>query len=114
MSKVTSKLQVTVPKAVAEQLGIKPGDQIDWEIIGDQLRVSPHMKKSQKKAGARNERLRLFDQATRRQRKRDLNIHPALIRAASSGRGWIREDLYSRGKNRDRSPNRVAVPENEK
>jgi AbrB family looped-hinge helix DNA binding protein len=98
MSKVTSKLQVTLPKAVSEQLGIKPGDQIDWEIIGDQLRVTPRVKKSRKKVSDREERLRLFDQATRRQRKRESSIHPALIRAASSRRGWVREDLYSRGK----------------
>jgi AbrB family looped-hinge helix DNA binding protein len=109
MSKVTSKLQVTLPKAVAKQLGIKPGDQIDWEIAGDQLRVSPHVKKSRENVDDRKERLRLFDQATRRQRKREMNIHPALIRAASSGRGWIREELYSRGKDRD-----VALPGSKK
>lgn len=114
MSKITSKLQVTVPKAVAEQLGIKPGDQIDWEIIGDQLRVSPHTKRSREKVSHREERLRLFDQATRRQRKRESSIDPALIHAASSGRGWTREELYSRGKNRDRSANRVAVLESKK
>src|ERR687891_89717 len=108
MSKVTSKLQVTLPKAIAHQLGIKPGDQIDWEIAGDQLRVTRHAKKTHRKAGSQNERLRLFDQATRRQRRRDLNIHPALIRAASSGRGWRREDLYSRGKNGDRGANHVV------
>ncbi len=27
---MTSKLQVTIPKAVAEQFGIRPGDKIDW------------------------------------------------------------------------------------
>jgi AbrB family looped-hinge helix DNA binding protein len=114
MSKVTTKLQVSLPKVIAEQLGIKPGDKIDWEIIGGQLRVSPQVKKSREKDGDRQERLRLFDQATRRQRKRDSRIHPALIRAASSGRGWRREDLYNRGKNRRRRANRVTVPESKK
>jgi len=28
-AKVTSKLQVTVPKALAAQLGIRPGDDVD-------------------------------------------------------------------------------------
>ena len=32
MSKVTSKLQVTVPKAAAERYGIRPGDAIDWVL----------------------------------------------------------------------------------
>lgn len=45
MSKVTSKLQVTLPKVLAEQLGIKPGDEIDWEIAGDVMRVIPAAKK---------------------------------------------------------------------
>ena len=33
MARVTSKLQVTIPKAVAEQFGIRPGDRIG--DIGD-------------------------------------------------------------------------------
>ena len=35
MAKVTSKLQVTVPKAIAEQYSIRPGDEIDWAPAGD-------------------------------------------------------------------------------
>ena len=31
MAKVTSKLQVTVPKALAERYGIRPGDDIRFE-----------------------------------------------------------------------------------
>ncbi|MBI4305831.1 MAG: AbrB/MazE/SpoVT family DNA-binding domain-containing protein [Chloroflexi bacterium] len=27
---MTSKLQVTIPRAVARQVGIKPGDQLEW------------------------------------------------------------------------------------
>ena len=41
MSKVTSKLQVTVPKVIAEQYGIRPGDDIDWVSAGDSIRVIP-------------------------------------------------------------------------
>jgi bifunctional DNA-binding transcriptional regulator/antitoxin component of YhaV-PrlF toxin-antitoxin module len=38
MAKVTSKLQVTVPKALAEN-AIRPGDEIAWEAAGDVIRV---------------------------------------------------------------------------
>ena len=30
MAKVTSKLQVTVPKAIADRFGIRPGDEIEF------------------------------------------------------------------------------------
>ncbi|MGH7827849.1 MAG: AbrB/MazE/SpoVT family DNA-binding domain-containing protein [Candidatus Binatia bacterium] len=95
MSKVTSKLQVTLPKSVAEQLGIRPGDQIDWEIAGEVLRVIPVAKRSHKKKGSQAG-LRLFDQATLRQRKRESAIDPSLLHNRQAGRGWTREDLYSR------------------
>ena len=39
MAKVTSKLQVTVPKALAERYAIRPGDEIAWEAAGDVIRV---------------------------------------------------------------------------
>ena len=95
MSKVTSKLQVTVPKAVADQLGIRPGEQIEWEIAGEAVRVIPVAKRQLKK-GNTSERLRLFDQAGNRQKKRDKSIDPALLKTAQSGRGWSREQLYDR------------------
>jgi AbrB family looped-hinge helix DNA binding protein len=50
MTKVTSKLQVTLPKAVAKQLGINPGDEIDWEIAGAELRLIPAGKRRQEKS----------------------------------------------------------------
>ena len=40
MAKVTSKLQVTVPKALAERHGIAPGDEIDWQSAGSNHRSS--------------------------------------------------------------------------
>jgi AbrB family looped-hinge helix DNA binding protein len=99
MSKVTSKLQVTLPKAMAEQLGINPGDEIDWEIAGEMLRVIPAAKRRRVKGGTQAQ-VGLFDQATRRQRKRESMVDPALLRTAQSGRGWTREGLYSRGNSR--------------
>ncbi len=38
MSKVTSKLQVTIPKVIAEQYGIKPGDEIEFVPAGEVIR----------------------------------------------------------------------------
>jgi AbrB family looped-hinge helix DNA binding protein len=35
MPKVTSKLQLTVPKAIADQYGIRPGDELQWIPAGE-------------------------------------------------------------------------------
>src|SRR5262245_25305686 len=102
MSKITSKLQVAIPKIVAKQLGIKPGDEIDWEVAGGTLRVIPADRRKRQKSDIQA-RLRLFDQATRRQQKRRGGITPAPSETAKSGRGWTREDLYNRGDNRGES-----------
>ena len=90
MSRVTSKYQVSVPKALAEQYGIVPGDHLEWTAAGDTLRVSPPGKRM--KPGARPERLRLFDSATERQTKRD----KARPLATATERGWTRDELYER------------------
>ena len=97
MSKVTSKLQVTLPKAIAEQFGIKPGDEINWEISGDAMRVTPSRPKKALKIEDPGVRLRVFDQATRRQRQREKSLELSLMRTAKDDRGWTREQLYSRG-----------------
>ncbi len=94
MSKVTSKLQVTIPKVLAEQHGIRPGDEIRWVSAGDTIRVetaavSPRL--------SREERLRLFDEATRRQRRRQARRKYA---KEPRDRGWKREDLYDRARPR--------------
>jgi AbrB family looped-hinge helix DNA binding protein len=98
MSKVTSKLQVTLPKVLADQLGIRPGDDIEWEVAGDVMRVIPASKKKRSTTkDSRSLRLRLFDHATRRQKQREKSLSPELLRSAKTGRGWIREQLYTRG-----------------
>jgi AbrB family looped-hinge helix DNA binding protein len=91
MAKVTSKYQVTVPRAIADQYNIHPGDDIDWMAAGEVIRVIPPGKQTHPED--RESRLRLFDQATERQRRRLKG--PKARR--SSGRGWTREELYSRG-----------------
>ncbi|HUP44321.1 MAG TPA: AbrB/MazE/SpoVT family DNA-binding domain-containing protein [Thermoanaerobaculia bacterium] len=96
MAKVTSKYQVTIPKALADELRIKPGDDIDWETAGDSIRITPA-----RRSGSREDvvasRIRMFDEATSRQRKRQ-SAGPTRKRATS--RGWTREDLYDRGRTR--------------
>jgi AbrB family looped-hinge helix DNA binding protein len=94
MSKVTSKLQVTIPKAIAERFGIAPGDEVQWEPAADAVRVVA-VKSLRRRDTA--SRLRLFDAATKRQRGRELS-HPSS--ATDVGRGWTREELYERGSTR--------------
>jgi len=89
---VTSKLQVTVPKALAERYGIDPGDEIEWEAAGDVIRVVP----GRRPAPDVTARVKLFDQATARQRARER----ARSLPAAGGRGWTREELYERGRPR--------------
>lgn len=93
MAKVTSKLQVTVPKAIADRFGIRPGDQIEWTAAGEQIRVVPVKRVSP--ARTIPERLMLFDRATGRQRRRNRS-RPKTRRGGN--RGWTREDLYARGR----------------
>ncbi len=95
MSKVTSKLQVTVPKAIAHQYGIRPGDEIQWVAAGDAIRVVPAGRPAP--VADLEARLKLFDAATVRQRLRQSG-RPR--RRASRDRGWKREDLYRRARPR--------------
>jgi bifunctional DNA-binding transcriptional regulator/antitoxin component of YhaV-PrlF toxin-antitoxin module len=94
MAKVTSKLQVTLPKAIATQYRIKPGDDILWVAAGDAIRVVPA--RSAPRSASPEERLRVFDHATERQltRQADRGV------GRSSERGWKREELYQRGRPR--------------
>ena len=96
MSKVTSKLQVTVPKALAERYGIRPGDDIQFEEAGEVIRVVPAVAREPSQALDSDARLRLFDAASTRQRAREAG---RTLRTASS-RGWTREELYERGPTR--------------
>jgi len=93
MGKVTSKLQVTVPKAIADLYRIKPGDEIAWVPGGDTIRVIPRKARLPEKSAAAS--LRLFDDATKRQQKRAEGVAPS-----TGPRGWAREDLYRRGRAR--------------
>lgn len=90
MSKITSKYQVSIPKALAEKIGLRVGDELEWEDAAGTLRARAA---TLPKAGLGvSERLRLFDAATARQAKRRLKS--GVPRGKS--RDWSREDLYRR------------------
>jgi AbrB family looped-hinge helix DNA binding protein len=91
VAKVTSKLQVTIPKAIAERYAIRPGDDVEWVPGADSVRVVPA--KMLRKEVSIATRLKLFDAATERQRARGARS----ASGAGAERGWTREDLYERG-----------------
>lgn len=97
MAKVTSKLQVTIPKRIAERFGISPGDDIEFVAAGDNISIRP----AGRHAAARlspAERLRLFRTATVRQEARNKALR--VSGAAESSRDWTREELYDRARPR--------------
>ena len=98
MAKVTSKYQVTVPKKIAERYSIRPGDDIDWVAAGEVIRVIPPSK--QVPPENRESQLRLFDQATERQRRRPSVRQEPRPAARPRERGWRTQDLYKRGRSR--------------
>jgi len=93
MAKITSKLQVTIPKALAGRYGLRPGSEIAFVPAGEVIRVVPGGQ-ARKPADVAT-RLQLFDQATERQRRRNAAHARG---AAPASRGWGREDLYRRGR----------------
>ncbi|MGA8431357.1 MAG: AbrB/MazE/SpoVT family DNA-binding domain-containing protein [Candidatus Sulfotelmatobacter sp.] len=97
MPKVTSKLQLTVPRVIADQYGIRPGDELEWIPAGDSIRVE--LVRHKARSGhelTTEERLALFDAGTKRldklqakERKKNQGQ-----RTTRENRGWTREDLY--------------------
>lgn len=94
MARVTSKYQVSVPRAIAEKYQIRPGDNIDWVPSGEVIRVIPPGK--QTTPPSRESQLHLFDRATERHRKR----RSARATPQPDDRGWKREYLCARGRAR--------------
>lgn len=97
MAEVTSKLQVTIPKAIADRYGIKPGDEIQFQAAGTAIRVTPPSHRTRMLLSLA-ERVRLFEQM--------MADHEAWLkdkpwpRPPSEDRGWTREELYTRGEPR--------------
>ena len=95
---MTSKLQVTVPKAIADRFGIRPGDAIEWVVEGQSVRVIHGRGRALLSAA---ERLAMFDQATARQqaRNRSWRRSPA-ARRSGPDRGWTRSEISTGGRAR--------------
>jgi AbrB family looped-hinge helix DNA binding protein len=93
MARVTSKLQLTLPKRIAEQYGIAPGDEIEFQPAGDVIHLIPPGRRMKARLNPA-ERLRLFDAATARQREREKRMK--LPARPPAGRDWRREELYTR------------------
>jgi AbrB family looped-hinge helix DNA binding protein len=97
MAKVTSKLQVTIPKTLAARFGIEPGDDIDWIDAGEAIRIRLRAEEPMKAVDLET-RLALFDAGTERQREREEETpRPA---TEPTERGWTREELYDRPRTR--------------
>ena len=92
MAKITSKLQVTIPKAIAQRYGLEPGDEIEFRPAGPEIRVVPP--RLDRKQLSVAERLRLFGAARARQREREKQM--TITAPPPTDRGWSREDLYTR------------------
>jgi len=95
MSKVTSKLQITIPKAIADRFGIKPGDEVEWRAAGGVIHLVPS--NGHEPRLTREERLEMFRAATERQKQRNAEWTG---KTCPADRGWTREELYRRGGSR--------------
>lgn len=110
MSKVTSKLQVTLPKAIADRYGVGPGSHVVFEPAGDSIRVlvarEPGLVQSSGLSMA--DRQALFDAASSRQAVRNRRYRLASatprrktktgVATSQTDRGWTREELYDRAR----------------
>lgn len=115
---MTSKLQVTLPKAIADRYGVAPGADLVFEPAGDSIRIlvarEPGLATSF--GLSREDKQVLLDAAARRQALRNRRHRKSLgsgkrrkggtaaeIASAESvrgERGWTREELYDRGRAR--------------
>jgi AbrB family looped-hinge helix DNA binding protein len=99
MSKVTSKLQLTVPKAIADQYGIKPGDELEFVPAGESIRLESLRQARTGTELTTEERLALFDANTKwldELQAEELKAAKAAgTRITRETRGWTRDDLYN-------------------
>lgn len=96
MPKVTSKRQITIPKAIADRYGIQAGDELAFVPAGDAIRIELGADAAERLS--REARLELFDAATARQRARERAGRRRRRRRPGTSRGWTREQLYTRGR----------------
>jgi bifunctional DNA-binding transcriptional regulator/antitoxin component of YhaV-PrlF toxin-antitoxin module len=84
---VTSKNQVSIPKAIAERHAICPGTELEFVSLGDAIRVTKKTGRQQRLSS--EDRLKMFDQIWQR-------IRSSRTKAKQpKDRGWSREDLYA-------------------
>jgi AbrB family looped-hinge helix DNA binding protein len=93
MARVTSKRQVTIPKAIADRYGIASGDELEFLPTGDAIRVQ-RVAEPDRGVDVRK-RLEQFDRATERQLAREQRLP-----RHGDDRGWRRDELYERGRAR--------------
>lgn len=94
MTRVTGKFQITLPKRVVDAYGIRVGDEVEIVAAGDVIAIRPA--RAKRRVFSVEERLRDFDEATRRQQERNARQEPA----TTDDRGWRRDDLYDRARPR--------------
>ena len=92
---MTSKLQISIPRALARRHGIGPGSELVFEDLGDALRLVPVVEQAVADPRDLEDRLRLFDEATARQEARD-QARLAGLGGSTADRGWTRQELYDR------------------
>lgn len=104
-SKVTSKLQVTLPKALADAYGIRPGDEIAWVPSGSTVTVVPpnatprhglSREQREERFLAQQARIRhaADDAAFAERWRRALGDERSEPGEGAAARGWSRDDLY--------------------
>ena len=91
VSRVTSKLQVTLPKAIADAHNIRPGSEIQFESGIDCIRIVVGKSRSELSL---EEKLRLLKEARIRQQLRNKKFRRP---NKPLKRDWRRDDLYERG-----------------
>ena len=89
---MTSKLQVTLPKPLAEQLGVRPGDEFDWEVSARALHIVPRGASSGLAAVDRAARFRASVE-----RQLRLQAERGVVPQKEADRGWTRDELYDLG-----------------
>jgi bifunctional DNA-binding transcriptional regulator/antitoxin component of YhaV-PrlF toxin-antitoxin module len=91
MARVTGKLQITVPKAVADAHALRTGSEVQFESAVDCIRLVV----GQPRPGlSKDEKLRLLRESGARQKARNARWSGF---ETLQDRGWKREDLYERG-----------------
>lgn len=94
MSRVTGKFQITLPKRLVDAYGIHVGDEVDLVAAGDAISIV--LAGGRKVSLSQEEKLRAFDEETRRLAARKAEHLPA----DSKDRGWTRDEFYTRGRPR--------------